>query len=1213
MCGIAGILSLKNTKIETSLLNLGKLWEDVNDITTHGGMACEDQGDVLPNHYLGGQKLKDLLQTVRKFKRDEFLFQIFSDQHIQSELNRMAEAIEQIIAVEEKNLSRCMAYLSHEQVETGARRIEDLKDILWCLTREIGANIMKIRHLIADSPMPSFRIFQVYKHMNAVFNSIDRLEVRGRDSAGISLMFIVKTSDFTEFKSMLEDAGLSEQLMHRTDHDTLGNGSITLCEDETYPGNNGYTAVTFVYKIAEEVGSLGDNIAFLRQQVIEDELFYRFVQIPFEHHTVISHTRWASVGVISVPNCHPVDNRTIKQNGTAGTDVQSEGIIHVCLNGDIDNFQELNEHLSARGKVVSERITTDTKIIPLQIQHYIDQGNSVASSFRLAVNDFKGSHAIAMHTNLEPGKLFLAQRGSGQAIFVGLAEDHYMAASEIYGLIEETDAYVKLDGETAFEGKNGPARGQIFILSQQSEGGIRGIEAMLYDGTPLDLDNSNIKTTQITSRDIDRQEYPHYFLKEISEAPQSVQRTIQNRWKVVSGERQNYGVYLDEIVVPETLCMDWQNGRIRRIFFIGQGTAGVAAQACADIFNYYMPDSALYVRSLKSSELSGFNLNEPHLSGGMEDTLVIPISQSGTTTDTNRAVDMVRNLGARTIAIVNRRDSDLTFKVDGVMYTSSGRDIEMSVASTKAFYSQIVAGALLGLYLADLKGYRRADYITEEIKQLIALPGHMRSVLGMKEKIRESAEKTATEKMYWAVVGSGPNKTSSDEIRIKLSELCYKTISSDYVEDKKHIDLSAEPLILVCAAGTRDSVIGDIVKDTAIFQSHKAMPIVIANEGEHRFDAFAEDIFHVPVVSEHLAPILNTLVGHIWGYYAALSINKGSQFLHHFRETIRREIETYQEEGMNAFEFILERSFRERIARFYTEFRKRKASGLAMIMGTDAFSDMTLLLKYLSGRLSKTEFEFDFGIKGTAVNILDTLLLCLGNAIRYMSRPVDAIKHQAKTVTVGTSRSMEKVEGVIFDILPELDFNVTRLLPKNALVLKNLQNIVERVKGYSLYRIHGLNFLGEPVETTTIELQLKTGELSSVPSRVESDPQLKGTKRRIVKEGNVYIGKGIKDGRSILVIPILSDAGDMTSKVEYLILLNIEFKEQISLPNKIRALGKEVSGKYERIKELVQERSVIWDDQYLESVPVDELFGRSAEKIADMIAELVSGEDHSVQ
>ncbi|MCK7511533.1 MAG: SIS domain-containing protein [Desulfobacterales bacterium] len=80
----------------------------------------------------------------------------------------------------------------------------------------------------------------------------------------------------------------------------------------------------------------------------------------------------------------------------------------------------------------------------------------------------------------------------------------------------------------------------------------------------------------------------------------------------------------------------------------------------------------------------------------MADALVIAISQSGTTTDTNRSVDMVRQRGAHTLAIVNRRDSDLTFKVDGVMYTSSGRDIEMSVASTKAFYAQIIAGALLG-------------------------------------------------------------------------------------------------------------------------------------------------------------------------------------------------------------------------------------------------------------------------------------------------------------------------------------------------------------------------------------------------------------------------------------------------------------------------------------------------------------------------------------
>ena len=112
--------------------------------------------------------------------------------------------------------------------------------------------------------------------------------------------------------------------------------------------------------------------------------------------------------------------------------------------------------------------------------------------------------------------------------------------------------------------------------------------------------------------------------------------------------------------------------------------------------------------------------------------------------------------------------------------------------------------------------------------------------------IKQSAERLALKKTYWAAVGSGPNKAAADEIRIKLSELCYKTISTDYIEDKKHIDLSSEPLIFVCAAGTNGAVIGDIIKDTAIFKAHKAVPIVVANAGETRFGPYAEDVFHVP-------------------------------------------------------------------------------------------------------------------------------------------------------------------------------------------------------------------------------------------------------------------------------------------------------------------------------------------------------------------------------
>jgi glucosamine--fructose-6-phosphate aminotransferase (isomerizing) len=480
----------------------------------------------------------------------------------------------------------------------------------------------------------------------------------------------------------------------------------------------------------------------------------------------------------------------------------------------------------------------------------------------------------------------------------------------------------------------------------------------------------------------------------------------------------------------------------------------------------------------------------------MEDALVIAISQSGTTTDTNRTVDMVRERGARTLAIVNRRDSDLTFKVDGVIYTSSGRDIEMSVASTKAFYSQIVAGALLSLFIAGLKGRRDDAFITRELQQLLALPDQMRRVIAMRETIAASARRLAVTKTYWAAVGSGPNKASADEIRIKLSELCYKTISSDYVEDKKHIDLSSEPLIIVCAAGCRGTVIGDIIKDTAIFKAHKATPIVIADEQEDRFAPYAEDVFHVPRASEHLAPVLNTLVGHLWGYYASLAINEGSRFLYHFQEKIQRTLADSAEQGMDIYELILEKSFRQEFAAFYREFRQRKTRHrLPAALGLETTSDLTLLLKYLAGRLPVSDFEIDFGRKGTARNMLETFFAVMARGINAMSRPVDAIKHQAKTVTVGTSRISEKLEGLLFNTLTEYGLSTSQLTNRNVLVLKNLQAIVETIHGAILYRISQLDLLGEITEETSIDIIKKAGVLASIPSRVETDQRLKGTKK----------------------------------------------------------------------------------------------------------------------
>ncbi|WP_300669536.1 SIS domain-containing protein, partial [Desulfoluna sp.] len=641
-------------------------------------------------------------------------------------------------------------------------------------------------------------------------------------------------------------------------------------------------------------------------------------------------------------------------------------------------------------------------------------------------------------------------------------------------------------------------------------------------------------------------------------------------------------------------------GTIKRIYLVGQGTAGIAAQAIGHLFTHYLGDPAIQICPLKASELSGFMMGDGD-GDTMADALVIAISQSGTTTDTNLAVDMVKDRGAATLAIVNRRDSDLTFKADGVVYTSSGRDIEMSVASTKAFYSQIVAGALIGLHLAAETKKRDADFVSESIRELLALPSKMRKILTMTEAIKASADTHAVSRTYWATVGSGANKASSDEIRIKLSELCYKTISSDFVEDKKHIDLSSEPLIIVCAAGTRESVLGDIIKDTAIFHAHKAIPIVITNEGEERFNGTAASIFRVPAVPEHLAPVVNTLVGHLWGYFAALAINEGSRVMFEHRKGIQKVITEFETKGMNLYEIILEKKFRETIIEIYRNFRISRRDGkLPPILGFNTASDITLLLKYLAGKLPSADFELDFDCKGTPSNMLDKLFACFSSAINAMARPVDAIKHQAKTVTVGTSRITEAFEGILFDELRQRGITLPQVTSTNVLVLKNFQGVLSGIEGGLLYRIDGLNLLGEATSETTISLVNKDGIFTHTTSRVENDPRLKGTKSIIVREGNVFVGKGNKDDKNTLIIPVLSKKANV---IEFILSLNITFKKgRIPLHAKSKALG----GKHERIRNIMQENGFTWDDTYLELIPIDQLFGLSAEKIAEKMTEALN-------
>ncbi|MCF8045412.1 MAG: SIS domain-containing protein [Desulfarculaceae bacterium] len=1140
----------------------------------------------IENSFLGGNgTMQQLWEKARLLREHHCFIDLYSNEAEQTRLADLHRRLKKVADTCQEQFRENRKVLLKEEGRLVSDRLELLKDTCWCIEKEILQNIEKIRCLAIRYTDGSNReAVKTFKNINSVLNSMDRLEVRGRDSAGLSILLTFEEERFEHVKSELSRQGLAEPLKDRSNREVLCNNDITV---HRHCPENGRPIVTlaFVYKFAAEIGSLGDNVEFIRTQIKNDQLFQVISGFIADTSTVSSHTRWASVGDITESNCHPVDNEPSDRR------IEKSGIIHVSLNGDIDNYLELKTEYEARYEPIHPTISTDTKLIPLQIEHYLKQGHGIMEAFRSAVNDFEGSHAISMHTDLAPGKLFLAQKGSGQALFVGIAPDHYIAASELYGIVEETPRFIKLKGGD---------KGQIVVLDQNCAGSTEGISSFYYDNKEIRISEEDILESGITSRDIDRQNFPHYFLKEISESPVSFERTLEDKFET-DQETGLAGTVLNEGEMPPSLRTAFAENRIKRILFIGQGTAGIAAQACAGLLSHYLDPLKIEIRALKASELSGFSISDPDSNTSMAEDLVVAISQSGTTTDTNRAVDIVKECGARTISIVNRRDSDITFKTDGVIYTSSGRDIEMSVASTKAFYSQVAAGAILGLHLAGLLGTRSPEAITEEINELSGLPGKMEEILLMKEEIKASADRLAVTKNYWATVGSGANKASADEIRIKLSELCYKTISSDYTEDKKHIDLSAEPLILICAAGTRESVLADIIKDTAIFHAHKASPVVITDRDENRFDLYAENVFKIPKTREHFAPVLNTLVGHIWGYYAALAINESSKFMYTGRNKIKEILDEYLSMGNDIYEVLLEKKFRESVALFYNEFSQRRRENLfPAAMGLDNVSNITLLSKYLTGRLPVSDFEMDFNVKGTPVNMINSFFENLSNAVNTTARPIDAIKHQAKTVTVGTSRIKETFEGVVFDELTAHGVLVSQVTNRNVVVLKNVQEVISRINGSLLYRVSGLNLLGEPTADTTIEVVRKLGALADAVSRVEENTRLKGTKNIIVREQNVYLGKGRKDSRSILVVPVLSPSTLTPNRIEYILSMNVDFKkgEEVSLLKKIKALG----GKYTRIKDLILESATFdWDDKLLNLLEIEDLFGDSAEKISESI------------
>ncbi|MEI7548552.1 MAG: SIS domain-containing protein, partial [Actinomycetota bacterium] len=555
--------------------------------------------------------------------------------------------------------------------------------------------------------------------------------------------------------------------------------------------------------------------------------------------------------------------------------------------------------------------------------------------------------------------------------------------------------FVRLDGETP---SPSGSRGQVFVLDGAHAGSLEGIRRMAYDGSDLPLSAHEIVTAQVTTRDIDRGDAPHFLLKEICEAPNSFRKTLRGKivdaaLEVGSGVRAEVG----QRSLPVAIAQRLADGSITKVRVIGQGTAAVAGRSMAEILDV-LTDGTLDVDDITATELSGF-----HLRLDMHDTLVVAVSQSGTTTDTNRTVDLARGRGAAVLAIVNRRNSDLTDKADGVMYTSDGRDVEMSVASTKAFYSQVAAGALLACAIAEATGKGSAQRRTDILRSLRELPDAMSAVIATRPAIADAARRFAPSKRYWAIVGNGPNVVAAEEVRIKLSELCYKSIACDVTEDKKHIDLSSEPLILVCAAGLVGGTADDVAKEVAIYKAHKATPIVVATEGDGRFAAAAA-VLTVPVVDSALAFVLSAMVGHLFGYEAAVAIDASARPLREAREVIEHALTSHQD-GDEVL-----RTVRAGIGihteKFYDGLRAGTYDGH---LEASTAVRLVSLLRDLASDSPLEAYQHATGKIATPGSVIDDLTAALTRAIEELTRPIDAIKHQAKTVTVGISRNDEGV------------------------------------------------------------------------------------------------------------------------------------------------------------------------------------------------------------
>ena len=421
-----------------------------------------------------------------------------------------------------------------------------------------------------------------------------------------------------------------------------------------------------------------------------------------------------------------------------------------------------------------------------------------------------------------------------------------------------------------------------------------------------------------------------------------------------------------------------------------------------------------------------------------------------------------------------------------------------------------------------------------------------------------------------------------------MSELCYKSISCDSTEDKKHIDLSSEPLILVCATGLVGSTADDVAKEIAIYKAHKAVPIVVCGVDDHQYGENPDQI-RIPVVHPRLAFILSTMAGHLFGYEAAKAIDAQADPLREAHAAIEG-MAISLSEGQSR-EDLME-DLRENLSRAESRFtHDLRSNALDGHLEASTASRLAGLFRYALGEVPLESYQREYGQVGTPGLVLDRLAESLVQAIEQLTRPIDAIKHQAKTVTVGISRTDETLlETRLTKFVLDSGSPRGQLSYRTLRLLSSLDPAVSTLQGFTRYEVQGLD-----TENPTIAIVDRGGVSTEIQSRTEDDPVLRGTKHRVASEREVLVTRGARDDRTLIIIPEVKEAETIG-----LSLLHVELVENLDVDGLRGVLGG-YHNRYDFIRDAVCETEPELDETSLSKIRVVDLLVDPVGLIADRL------------